>query len=87
MLDQPIKTLPPTLTWLLLVSKIEQLTDDDVDAMVRDNLKSALYGMQAVLPHLKARGRGVVANVSSMLGRVPFATIRSAYSAAKAGVR
>ena len=54
--------------------------------MVRDNVKSALYGMQAVLPHLQARGDGTIANVSSMLGRVPFAPIRSAYSACKAAM-
>jgi len=65
---------------------LAQLTDADVDDMVRDNLKSALYGMQAVLPHLQARGTGAIANVSSMLGRVPMATIRSAYSAAKAAL-
>jgi NADP-dependent 3-hydroxy acid dehydrogenase YdfG len=63
-----------------------ELGDDDLDAMMRDNVKSAVYGMQAVLPHFKAAGRGVLANVSSMLGRVPFATIRSAYSAAKAAL-
>ncbi len=62
------------------------LADEDVDAMVRDNVKSALYGMQAVLPHLQARGDGTIANVSSMLSRVPFAPIRSAYSAAKAAL-
>jgi len=65
---------------------VAQLSDEDVDAMVRDNLKSALYGMQAVLPHFRQRGRGVIVNVSSMLGRVPFATIRSAYSASKAAL-
>ena len=54
--------------------------------MVRDNVKSVLYGMQAVLPHLQARGEGTIANVSSMLGRVPFAPIRAAYSACKAAV-
>jgi NADP-dependent 3-hydroxy acid dehydrogenase YdfG len=59
------------------------LTDDDIDAMVRDNVKSALYGMQAIAPHFKARKRGHIVNVSSMLGRVPFASIRSAYCAAK----
>ena len=69
-----------------LTRPVAELTDEDVDAMVRDNLKSALYGMQAVLPHLKARGRGVIANVSSMLSRVPFATARSAYSASKAAL-
>ncbi|MCU1276842.1 MAG: 3-oxoacyl-ACP reductase [bacterium] len=62
------------------------LSDEDVDTMVRDNVKSALYGMQAVLPHLQARGDGTIANVSSMLSRVPFAPIRSAYSASKAAL-
>lgn len=51
--------------------------------MMLVNVKSALYGMQAVLPHFKQRGRGHIINVSSMLGRVPFAPQRSAYSAAK----
>jgi NADP-dependent 3-hydroxy acid dehydrogenase YdfG len=59
------------------------LTDEDVDTMVRDNVKSVLYGMQVIVPHFKERGRGQIVNVSSMLGRVPFAGIRSAYSAAK----
>ncbi len=65
---------------------ISALTDEDVDAMVRDNVKSALYGMQAVLPHLQARGDGAIVNVSSMLARVPFAPIRSVYSASKAAL-
>jgi NADP-dependent 3-hydroxy acid dehydrogenase YdfG len=60
-----------------------ELTDEDVDAMIRVNVKSVLYGMQAVLPHFKSRGTGQVINISSMLGRVPFATFRSAYSASK----
>jgi len=60
-----------------------QLTDEDVRDMMQANVMSALYGMQAVLPHFKSRGRGHVINISSMLGRVPFATIRSAYSGAK----
>lgn len=63
-----------------------QLTDDDVDEMVRVNLKSALYGMQAAARHFAARGpdtTGHIVNVSSMLGRVPFAAIRSMYSASK----
>jgi NAD(P)-dependent dehydrogenase (short-subunit alcohol dehydrogenase family) len=62
---------------------VSQLTDDDFDTMMRVNVKSALYGMQVVLPHFQSRGRGHVVNVSSMLGRVPFAPHRSAYSAAK----
>jgi NADP-dependent 3-hydroxy acid dehydrogenase YdfG len=60
-----------------------ELTDDDVDEMMRSNVKSALYGMQEVLAHFKERGDGHVINVSSMLGRIPYATIRSAYTGAK----
>ncbi len=65
---------------------VEHLTDEDVDGMVRDNLKSALYGMQAALPVFRAARRGVLVNVSSMLSRFPVATMRSAYAAAKAGL-
>jgi len=60
-----------------------QLTDEDIDEMMAVNLKSALYGMQETLPHFRERGDGHVINVSSLLGRVPFALIRSAYSASK----
>ncbi len=65
---------------------ILELTDDDVDTMVRDNVKSVLYGMQAIVPHFKARKQGHLVNVSSMLGRIPFAPIRAAYEAAKAAM-
>jgi short-subunit dehydrogenase len=51
--------------------------------MIRSNVKSALYGMQEVLPHFRERNTGQIINVSSMLGRVPWATFRSAYSGSK----
>ena len=60
-----------------------QLSDEDVDEMMRQNVKTALYGMQEILPYFKERNAGQVINVSSMLGRIPFATFRSAYSGAK----
>jgi NADP-dependent 3-hydroxy acid dehydrogenase YdfG len=62
---------------------VSELTEEDFDEMMRVNVKSALYGMQAVLPHFKERGQGHIINVSSMLGRIPFVAARSAYSAAK----
>jgi NADP-dependent 3-hydroxy acid dehydrogenase YdfG len=62
---------------------VSELTDDDLDEMMLVNVKSALYGMQAVLPHFKAKGRGHILNVSSMLARLPLAPFRSAYSASK----
>jgi NADP-dependent 3-hydroxy acid dehydrogenase YdfG len=60
-----------------------ELTDEDIDQVMQVNVKSALYGMQEVLPHFKSRNAGHVINVSSMLGRIPFAVIRSAYCGAK----
>jgi short-subunit dehydrogenase len=42
--------------------------------------------MQAVLPYFRERRSGHIINVSSMLGRLPFAVARSAYSAAKHAV-
>jgi NADP-dependent 3-hydroxy acid dehydrogenase YdfG len=59
------------------------LSDDDIDQMMSVNVKSAMYGMQEILPHFRERGRGHVVNVSSILGRIPFAVIRCAYSGAK----
>jgi len=60
-----------------------QLTDEDINEVMQVNVKSALYGMQEVLPHFKERGTGQIINVSSMLGRIPFAMVRSAYCGAK----
>jgi short-subunit dehydrogenase len=62
------------------------LSDDELDEMMAVNVKSALYGMQAIAPHFRARGRGHIVNVSSVLSRIPFATYRSAYNAAKAAL-
>ncbi|HEX2686969.1 MAG TPA: SDR family NAD(P)-dependent oxidoreductase [Kofleriaceae bacterium] len=65
---------------------VTQLTDADLDDMITTNVKSVLYGIQAVLPHFRDRTRGHLITVSSMLGRISMAPIRSAYSAAKSAV-
>jgi|SoiMethySBSTD1v2_1073268.scaffolds.fasta_scaffold436369_2 NAD(P)-dependent dehydrogenase (short-subunit alcohol dehydrogenase family) len=65
---------------------IEAVTPEDLEVMFRDNTRSALQGMQVVLPHFKARKTGVLVNVSSMLSRIPEAIPRAAYSAAKAAL-
>src|SRR5260221_14056013 len=62
---------------------VSELTDAAFDDMMLANVKSALYGMQAVLPHFRALGPRQIINVSSMVGRAPFAPFPSAYSAAK----
>jgi len=66
--------------------KVLDLTDADFDEMMTVNVKSALYGMQAAVPHFQQRGSGHLINVSSFLGRVPLASFRSAYNAAKAAL-
>ncbi|MGE0708268.1 MAG: SDR family oxidoreductase [Planctomycetota bacterium] len=65
---------------------VSQLTDADVDEMFATNFKSVLYALQTAVPHFRARGRGQLIAVSSMLGRIPYVHVRSAYSAAKAAV-
>ena len=69
-----------------ILRPVLELTDADVDEMMAVNVKSALYGMQAIAPHFLGRGRGHIINISSFLGRVPVASARSAYSAAKAAL-
>jgi short-subunit dehydrogenase len=66
--------------------RVMDLTEDELDEMMAVNLKSALFGMQAIVPHFRERGKGHLINVSSFLGRVPLVTFRSAYNAAKAGL-
>ncbi|HKG93937.1 MAG TPA: SDR family oxidoreductase [Gemmatimonadaceae bacterium] len=63
-----------------------ELTDEQFDEMMQVNVKSALYGMQAIVPHFQQRNAGHLINVSSFLGRVPLASYRSAYNAAKAAL-
>lgn len=65
---------------------VMQLTDADVDDVLAANLKSALYGMQAAVPHFQHRGKGHLINISSFLSRVPMASVRSIYSASKAAL-
>ncbi len=63
-----------------------QLTDEEVDEIVAVNLKSALYGMQVIVPYFQEQGKGHLINVSSFLGRVPLVSFRSIYSGCKAAL-
>ncbi|MGC1376063.1 MAG: SDR family oxidoreductase [Anaerolineales bacterium] len=89
--DEAIRTFDHVDVWINNVGRgiscnVLDLTDDDFDQIMAVNVKSALYGMQAILPHFKERGQGHLINVSSFLGRIPFASNRSVYSAAKAAL-
>jgi short-subunit dehydrogenase len=69
-----------------ITRSVQELSDEDIDAIMAVNVKSVVYGMQIAVAHFKERGHGQIINVSSFLGRVPLATFRSAYNAAKAAV-
>ncbi len=69
-----------------ITRSVLDLTDADIDDMLTTNFKSVVYGIQAVLPQFRDRKRGHFIAISSMLGRIPFAPVRSAYSASKAAV-
>ena len=89
--DEAIKAFGQIDVWVNnagrgIGKKVLELTDDDFDQMMAINVKSALYGIQAVVPHFRERGAGHLINVSSFLGRVPLASYRSAYNAAKAAL-
>ena len=89
--DEALKAFGQIDVWINNVGRgitrpVLDLTDEDVDDMIAVNVKSALYGMQTVIPHFIERGKGHLINVSSFLARVPIATYRSAYSASKAAL-
>lgn len=89
--DEAIRTFGHVDVWVNNVGRginvpVLELTDEQFDLMMAVNVKSALYGMQAIVPHFMERRGGHLINVSSFLGRVPLATYRSAYNAAKAAL-
>ena len=69
-----------------ITRSVLDLTAEDVDEMIDVNVKSAIFGAQAVAPHFIERGKGHLINISSFLGRVPIASFRSVYSASKAAL-
>ena len=69
-----------------ITRQVLDLTDEDFDQMMAVNVKSALYGAQVIVPYFKEHSTGHLINVSSALGRVPFASYRSVYSASKAAL-
>ena len=65
---------------------IAEMGDEDWNRVIAVNLTGAFNGIQAVLPHLRARGGGAVVNVASIAGqRISFGGTAN-YSASKAGL-
>ncbi len=89
--DQALKAYGRVDVWVNNVGRgitrrVLDLTDQDFDEVLDANLRSALYGMQTIVPYFQQRGQGHLINISSFLGRIPFATYRSLYSASKAAL-
>ncbi len=61
------------------------ITDEDWDAMLNGNLRSAFYAIQAALPDMIHNKAGAIVTVSSVWG-VTGASCESAYAASKAGL-
>ncbi|WP_368640651.1 SDR family NAD(P)-dependent oxidoreductase [Castellaniella ginsengisoli] len=59
---------------------------DEVDALLDVNLKASMRIAQAVLPAMRARGRGQIALMSSLAGYFGL-PVTPAYSASKAGLK
>ena len=67
------------------VQSIADMSCERFRRTIEVNLCAPFYFMKFAWPHLKASGRGVVVNFSSMASRDPFGGF-AAYAAAKAGV-
>ena len=70
---------------VLIARPIEELTLEDWDATMATNLRGLFLMTRAVLPPMRARGRGAIVNVASLSARNGF-TGGSAYAASKHAV-
>lgn len=62
-----------------------EVTDDAIDQTLNVNVKGAMYGCRAAIPHMLRQGSGSIINISSVNGLVsePFLTV---YSASKGAI-
>lgn len=65
---------------------IEQITIEDLAAVVELNVYGALLAMQAVIPGMRAAGGGCIVNVSSGTTRMPNLRGAAGYAATKAAL-
>ncbi len=64
---------------------VEELDLEDFRAVMETNYFGALRCIQAVLPDMRARGSGLIVNISSIAGRMAFSPL-SQYAASKAAL-
>jgi NADP-dependent 3-hydroxy acid dehydrogenase YdfG len=68
------------------LSPVERLMVDEWDRMIDVNLRGVLYGIAAVLPHMKAEKSGHIVTTASVAGHKVFPA-SAVYSATKFAVR
>jgi len=68
-----------------LFGAAEELSDQQIDHMIATNLVGSIQLIRAVLPHLRAQGRGRIIQISSYGGQVAFPG-NSLYHATKWGI-
>ncbi|TKY90118.1 hypothetical protein EX895_000116 [Sporisorium graminicola] len=66
--------------------EVQNLALDKVDNEININIRGPVHLATAFLDHLKTKKVGVIMNVSSVLGFVPYSIINPVYNAAKAFV-
>lgn len=64
---------------------VEEVPDEDWEAVLRVNLTAAFYGIRAVAAPMKGQRKGAIVNISSGAGRSHSLTGIQAYTSAKAG--
>ena len=68
------------------IGTLESTTENDFDSVYRVNVKGVFTCMQAVVPHMKSNGGGVILNIASIAASAGLAN-RFAYSTTKGAVR
>lgn len=67
------------------IAEVEQMSDEDIQAVMDANLISAIKGCREVIPQMKKQGSGHIINVSSGCAHYSWPTW-AVYTAAKAGM-
>ena len=70
---------------LAVYGPVEQITPEQIDAMVDTNLKGLIFGCQAAYDAMREAGSGHIVNISSIAGRLHLKN-EAVYSATKWGV-
>lgn len=72
---------------IMPIAPLSLLKVDEWDRMIDLNIKGVLYGIAAVLPHMKRQKSGHIINIASVFGIKVFAPGGTVYCATKAAVR